>query len=423
MIDIKLLREQTEWVRQGIARKKFSCDLDQALQLDADRRRIITETEQLRAQQKSANTEMAQLPKGSEAFLAKVKEMKELAAEVKALQARQAEVEAAWEQVYMSIPNIPDVSVPDGHTEDDNVVAATWGDIASVSPHARPHYELPWFSEFVDLQRGTKITGAGFPVFIGDVARMVRGLIQFFLNENTAAGYLEMMPPYMVNPASATATGQLPDKEGQMYHVAGDDLYLIPTAEVPVTNYFRDEVLSVEQLPLKICGYSPCFRREAGSYGKDVRGLNRVHQFDKVELVKWVLPETSMDELESLRRDAESLIEKLGLPYRTLLMCAGDIGFPHAKQYDLEVWSGGQKRWLEVSSCSCFTDFQARRANIRYREGQDKPKFVHTLNGSALAIPRVLAAILENNLREDGRVTVPEALRPYVGKDVIGPVS
>lgn len=421
MFDLKFFRENIETIRAGIARKKFSCDLDAVLELDNQRRAVIQEAEELRAGQKSANAEMAKLAKGSEEFLAKVAEMKTLSAQVKELQARQAEVEEAWLQAYLAVPNIPHESVPDGANEDQNVVAHSWGDPGSVSEHARPHYDLPAFSSWVDLVRGTKVTGAGWPFFVGDGARLVRSLIQFFLDENTRAGYLEVNPPLCVNPQSATATGQLPDKEGQMYHVTAEDLYLIPTAEVPVTNLLRDEILNMDRLPIKACAYSPCFRREAGSYGKDVRGLNRVHQFDKVELVEWVHPDQSFDELEKLRRQSESLIEKLGLPYRTLLMCSGDIGFPHAKQYDLEVWAGGQKRWLEVSSCSNFTDFQARRAKIRFRDADGKPQVVHTLNGSALAIPRILAAILENNLNADGSITVPEVLRPWMGKDRIDP--
>ena len=252
------------------------------------------------------------------------------------------------------------------------------------------------------------------------MSQLVRALINFFLEEAGKNGYEEVHAPIVVNAASATATGQLPDKEGQMYLDQNEEIYLIPTAEVPVTNYYRDEILPAEQLPIKRCAYTPCFRREAGSWGKDVRGLNRLHQFDKVELVKWTHPDDSFEELEKLRTDAESLLQKLGLPYRVLLICSGDIGFPHSKQYDLEVWAAGQKRWLEVSSCSNFTDFQARRANIRFRSEEGKPKPVHTLNGSALAIPRVLAALLENNLQKDGKVKIPECLKKWFPKETIG---
>lgn len=418
MLDLRYFRENLDTIREGLARKKFDCDLEAVVALDEERRAIVRETEEKRAAQKAANQEMAALEKGSEAFKAKVAEMRGIAQEVKALQAKQAEVEARWEAAFVAVPNVPDPSVPDGRTEADNVVAKEWGDPAALKVETA-HYDIPWFSHYVDLERGTKITGAGWPVFRGQMARLVRSLLDFFLSENSRAGFEEVHPPLCVNPASATATGQLPDKEGQMYHVGGDDLYLIPTAEVPVTNFFRDEILGAEALPVKMCAYSPCFRREAGSYGKDVRGLNRVHQFDKVELVMWVHPEKGLEALEELRVHIESLVEKLGLPYRTLLMCSGDIGFPHAKQYDVEVWSAGQKRWLEVSSASWFTGFQARRANIRYRDANGKPQVVHTLNGSGLAIPRVLAAILENNLQPDGSVRLPEVLIPHFGSPVL----
>lgn len=419
MFDLKYFRENLETIRERVATKKFSVDLDAIIALDADRRKVIREAEEARAGQNAANGEMAKLAKGSPEFLEKVAEMKSMASRVKELQARQGEVEAAFQQALLSVPNMPHESVPVGDSEDDNVVHSSWGDVAAVSPHAKPHWDLPKFESWVDLGRGTKVTGAGWPFFVGDMARLVRSLLQFFLDENGRAGFVEMMPPLAVNPASATATGQLPDKEGQMYHVGGDNLYLIPTAEVPVTNYLRDEILDADSLPRYACAYSPCFRREAGSHGKDVRGLNRVHQFDKVELVKWVHPHTSFDELESMAEHVENLLRKLGLPYRRLLMCTGDIGFPHAKQYDFEVWAAGQERWLEVSSCSNFTDFQARRANIRFRGPDGKPRVVHTLNGSALAVPRVLAAILENNALEDGSVRIPEVLQSRFGAEIL----
>lgn len=419
MFDLKYFRDNVEMIRERLAAKKFAVDLDAVIALDTARREEIRRAEALRARQKAANAEMAALKKGSPEFLEKVAEMKALAAEVKELQARQAEAEAAFDQAFLAIPNIPHESVPVGRSEEDNVVHSSWGQIKNLNPHARPHWDLPKFESWVDLPRGTKVTGAGWPFFVGDMARLVRSLLQFFLDENSRAGFTEMMPPLCVNPASATATGQLPDKEGQMYHAGQDDLYLIPTAEVPVTNFYRDEIFDADTLPRYACAYSPCFRREAGSHGKDVRGLNRVHQFDKVEIVKWVHPDTSFDELESLAEHVEGLLRKLGLPYRRLLMCTGDIGFPHAKQYDFEVWAAGQQRWLEVSSCSNFTDFQARRANIRFRGPDGKPRVVHTLNGSALAIPRVLAALLENNAREDGSVSIPEVLRPWFGSDVL----
>jgi seryl-tRNA synthetase len=421
MLDLKYFRENIEAVRAGIARKKFACDLDAVLGLDERRRQIIREAEEKRAAQKAANAEMARLDKGSDAFRAKVAEMRAIAAEVKELQARQAEVEAEWDAAFLAVPNVPHASVPDGESEADNVVCHGWGDPRAVSPQAQAHYDIPWFSHYVDLERGTRIAGAGWPVFRGQMARLVRSLLEFFLEANTRAGYEEIHPPLCVNAASATATGQLPDKEGQMYFVPEDGLYLIPTAEVPVTNLYRDEILAADQLPFKACAYSPCFRREAGSYGKDVRGLNRVHQFDKVELVQWVHPDRGLEALEELRAHIQGLVEQLELPYRTLLMCGEDIGFPHAKQYDVEVWAGGQQRWLEVSSASWFTDFQARRANIRFRDEDGRPRVVHTLNGSGLAIPRVLAAILENNLQPDGSVRLPAVLAPHFGGAYLTP--
>jgi seryl-tRNA synthetase len=309
--------------------------------------------------------------------------------------------------------------VPEGRTPEENQVYATNGAVESASTHALPHWEIPGFSNLIDFARGAKVTGAGFPFLIGEGAKISRALLQFFLDEDVKAGYTEVSPPIFVNAASATATGQLPDKEGQMYETL-DKLYAVPTAEVPLTNFFRDEILDEDLLPVCRCAYTPCFRREAGSYGKDVRGLNRVHQFDKVELLKWVHPSSSYDELEKLRNDAERLLQKLELPYRVLLMCGGDLGFSQSKKYDLEVWAAGQKRWLEVSSCSNFESFQARRAQIRFRaKATGKPELVHTLNGSGLAVPRVLAALLENNLQSDGRVKIPAALVPYFGKEYL----
>ena len=420
MIDIKLLRENPDFVREQIARKKFKVDVDAILALDGERRGVIGQFEVARARQNAANSEMARLPKGSDEFKAKVAEMKLLSAEVKSLEAKVKEYDERWRELFLTLPNIPHPSVPNGRNETDNVVVRTVGETEGAFPHAKPHYDIAWFPRLVDLERGAKVTGAGFPFLVGDMARLMRALINFCLEEASRNGYTEFMSPLLVNAASATATGQLPDKEGQMYHMPVDDFYLIPTSEVPVTNYFRDEVFKEEELPVKRTCYTPCFRREAGSYGKDVRGLNRLHQFDKVEIVKWTHPETSFDELESLRDNAEGVLRKLGLPYRVLLICSGDIGFPHSKQYDLEVWAAGQKRWLEVSSCSCFTDFQARRANIRFRDKDGKLHFVHTLNGSALGLARTFAAILENGLQPDGTVKVPDVLVPMVGKQYVG---
>lgn len=421
MIDTKILRENPEIVRKAIADKRSDCDLDAVLKIDADWRAKLVEVEGLRSEQKAANTEMAGLPKGSPEFMAKVQVLKAASARMKQEDAVLKELETAVHEAMLTIPNISHSSVPVAPNEAGNETVATWGAIREAPAHAVPHYEIPWFNRIVDFDRGSKVTGAGFPFFVGQGARLVRSLLQFFLNEATEAGYEEVSTPLFVNADSATATGQLPDKEGQMYQTVEDSLYAIPTAEVPLTNFFRDEILDSSRLPISRCAYSPCFRREAGSYGKEVRGLNRVHQFDKVELVKWVHPDSSYDELEKLRANSENLLQKLGLPYRVLLMCTGDSGFAHAKSYDLEVWSVGQQRWLEVSSCSNFEAFQARRAGIRFRsEETGRPEYAHTLNGSALAVPRTFVAILENYLRPDGRVTIPEVLRPWFGADDLG---
>lgn len=420
MIDLRILREQPDKLRQKIALKKFDCDLDSIIAFDEVRRNILSEFENARAQQNAESKALAHLPKGSPEFKEAVLKLKEVSANVKALEQKADEAEKKWKSMLLTIPNMPDDSVPVGKSDKDNVTVYTWGDIDAIK-NAVPHWDLKFFNKLLDFPRGVKVTGAGFPFYVGDMARLVRSLLALFLEEAKNNGYEEVMCPIMVNTASATATGQLPDKEGQMYHDNQDDFYMVPTAEVPLTNFFRDETFEESQLPVYRCSYTPCFRREAGSWGKDVRGLNRLHQFDKVELVKWVKPETSFDELDKLRRDAEGILQKLNLPYRVLAICTGDIGFPHAKQFDLEVWAAGQKKWLEVSSCSCFTDFQARRAGIRFRPANGgKSEFVHTLNGSGLAIPRVLAALLENNVQDDGTVKVPEVLKKWYGKDFIG---
>jgi seryl-tRNA synthetase len=417
MLDPKLIRESPELVRAAIAKKHLSVDLDAVLAADAAWRALLQEAEHLRSVQKAANAAMASLRKGSPEFAQKLAEMREVSAQLKEREQGLKGAEERCREAMLTLPNLPHASVPEGATPEENVVFSTHGDPASVGAHALAHWDIPGFSRLFDFERGSKVTGAGFPFFIGDGARLVRSLVGFFLDEDARAGYVEVSPPIFVNAASATATGQLPDKEGQMYETTPDRLYAVPTAEVPLTNFFRDEILEEAALPVKRCAYTPCFRREAGSYGKDVRGLNRLHQFDKVELLKWVHPLRSYDELDLLRDDAEALLRRLGLPYRVLLMCGGDMGFAQAKKYDLEVWAAGQKRWLEVSSCSNFEAFQARRAQIRFRSRETgRAELVHTLNGSGLAVPRVLAALLENNLEADGRVRVPDALVPHFGK-------
>jgi seryl-tRNA synthetase len=417
MLDPKLVRESPELVRAAIAKKHLTVDLEAVLGADAAWRALLQEVEQLRAVQKAANAAMATLAKGSPEFAAKLAEMKAVSAQVKEKDGGLKAAEEKYREAMLTLPNLPHSSVPEGKSPLENVVHSTHGNPAGAGAHAVAHWDIPGFAKLFDFERGAKVTGAGFPFFIGEGARLVRALINFFLEEDTAAGYVEVSPPIFVNAASATATGQLPDKEGQMYETTPDRLYAVPTAEVPLTNFFRDEILDESALPVRRCAYTPCFRREAGSYGKDVRGLNRLHQFDKVELLKWVHPSSSYDELDALKADVERMLVKLGIPYRVLLMCGGDLGFAQSKKYDLEVWAAGQKRWLEVSSCSNFEAFQARRAQIRYRSKESgKAELVHTLNGSGLAVPRVLAAILENNLEPDGRVRIPEALVPHFGK-------
>ena len=396
-----------------LSRKKFLFDLDKVMLLDEKRREAISASEQARAGQKAANNEMSQLAKGSPEFLAKVSEMKDLASKVKELEAVAKHANDEFNVAFMTVPNIPHDSVPDGKGEEDNQSVSTWGNTEGDFPNAVPHYDIPWFEKMIDFPRGVKVTGAGFPFFVGEMSQLVRALINFFLDEAFINGYEEVHSPIVVNAASATATGQLPDKEGQMYLDQNEEIYLIPTAEVPVTNFYRDEILTAEQLPIKRCAYTPCFRREAGSWGKDVRGLNRLHQFDKVELVKWTHPDESFEELESLRADAEKLLQKLELPYRVLSICSGDIGFPHSKQYDLEVWAGGQKRWLECSSVSNFKTYQSNRMNLKIRDNKDKV-LAHTLNGSALALPRIVAAILETHQDKD-EINVPKVLHNYTG--------
>ena len=417
MLDPKLVRESPELVRAAIAKKHLAVDLDSVLGADAAWRALLVEVEQLRSVQKAANSAMAALAKGSPEFLSKLAQMRAVSAQLKERDGALKAADEKCREAMLTLPNLPHSSVPEGRTPQENVVYSTHGDTGAVGAHAAPHWDIPGFFRLFDFERGAKVTGAGFPFFIGDGARLVRALVNFFIEEDARAGYVEVSPPIFVNAASATATGQLPDKEGQMYETTPDRLFAVPTAEVPLTNFFRDEILDEAALPVKRCAYTPCFRREAGSYGKDVRGLNRVHQFDKVELLKWVHPSSSYGELDALRDDAESLLRKLEIPYRVLLMCGGDLGFAQSKKYDLEVWAAGQKRWLEVSSCSNFEAFQARRAQIRFRSKESgKAELVHTLNGSGLAVPRVLAAILENNLEADGRVRIPSVLQPFFGK-------
>jgi seryl-tRNA synthetase len=429
MLDIKFIREHRDEVKNGVAKKgEDPSRVDDALALDEQRRHLLQQAELLKAKKNASAAEIARKKsKGEDTRLsdgqasAVFEAMRKVSDEIKALDESLATIEADLRDALLAIPNIPHASVPVGKTPAENQVIATWGEIPTIDFPPKPHWELVERLGIIDFPRGVKITGAGFPVYIGKGAKLERALINFFLDEAEAAGYTELLPPLVVNAASATGTGQLPDKEDQMYVATKDEFYLIPTAEVPVTNFYRDEILNEKRLPIKFCAYTPCFRREAGSYGKDVRGLNRVHQFDKVELVKFVHPSTSYDELERLRADAERLLQKLGLHYRVLLMCSGDLGFTQTKKYDLEVWSLGQQKWLEVSSCSNFESYQARRMNIRFKvTAGGKPEIVHTLNGSGLALPRIVAAIIENYQTPEGKVLVPKALHKYTGFEVIG---
>ena len=421
MLDLRFIREHPDLVREGTRKKGEADKITDVLHLDEQRRELIAKTESLKNRRNIVSEEIAKLKKSGQDASGPIAEMNKVKEDVKKLDDELRAVEEELNKLLLTIPNVPHPSVPEGKTPADNQIMSSWGKLNEIDFAPKPHWEIAEKLGIIDFERGTKIAGAGFPLYRGAGATLQRALINFFLDEAHVRGYTEIQPPLMINEASAIGTGQLPDKEDLMYIVERDNLYLIPTAEVPVTNIFRDEILLERDLPIKFCAYTPCFRREAGSYGKDVRGLNRVHQFDKVELVKFVHPGVSYNELEGLRNDAEQLLQKLGLPYRVLLMCTGDMGFTQSKKYDLEVWSMGQKRWLEVSSISNFEAFQARRANIRFRTSDGgKPEFVHTLNGSGLALPRVVATIIENYQTPEGKIVVPKALHKYTGFEVIG---
>jgi seryl-tRNA synthetase len=422
MLDIRFIREHPDVVKEGVKKKgEDSARVDEILKLDEQRRHLLQKSEALKSRKNAVSSDVARMKSKGEDATTVITEMKIFSDNIKMIDDELKAVDEKLHSALLLVPNIPHPTVPAGKTPAENQVIAAWGEEPVIDFKPKPHWELIEKLNIIDFARGTKITGAGFPVHVGKGAQLERALINFFLDEAIANGYTELFPPLVVNAASATGTGQLPDKEDQMYVVTRDDFYLVPTAEVPVTNFFRDEILQQRQLPVKFCAYTPCFRREAGSYGKDVRGLNRVHQFNKVELVKIVHPDSSYNELESLRQDAERLLQKLGLKYHVLLMCSGDLGFTQTKKYDLEVWAMGQQKWLEVSSVSNFEAFQARRMNIRFKpDGGGKPEIVHTLNGSALALPRVVAAILEQYQTPEGKVIVPKALHKYTGFEIIG---
>ena len=419
LADIRAKRDELE---QALAKRHLNAGetLDAILAVDEKRRAIQTDLDQTLAESNRLSREIGSLFKAgkkdeAEAMKAETSGLKEAA---QALRDAQSEVEQELQNLLYTLPNAPHHLVKAGKSEQDNEVVDAFGGQPELDESAQPHWDLADKYKLIDFDLGAKVTGSGFPFYMGKGARLQRALIQFFLDEANKAGYTEYIPPFLVNEASGIGTGQLPDKEGQMYFMPEDDLYLIPTAEVPLTNIFRDVILNEEQLPIKLCGYTPCFRREAGSYGKDVRGLNRLHQFDKVEIVQLAHPDRSHQLLDEMVAHVVSLLKKLELPFRTLRLCGGDLGFASAITYDLEVWSAGQKRWLEVSSVSNFETFQANRLKCRFKGSDGKTQLVHTLNGSALALPRILAALLENNQFEGG-IRIPEVLRSYTGFDSI----
>lgn len=421
MIDIKLLRQDAPGVRAALARRldpSLEVALDQLAALDRRRRETLTRTESLKAKRNAASEEVARRKKAKEPADELLEELKRSGEEAKSLEAEVRSIEADLDQVLMRVPNLPLPAVPDGDASQNRVLKEV-GERPAFAFQPRPHWEIGDALRLFDLPRGAKITGSGFPLFLGAGARLVRALKNFMLDLHTREhGYLEVAPPFLVNRASMTGTGQLPKFEDELYQVPGDELFLIPTAEVPVTNIYRDEILEAADLPMGLCAWTPCFRREAGAAGKDTRGLIRVHQFDKVELVRLCRPEESPAEHERMTRHAETVLERLEIPYRRVALAAGDTGFASACTYDLEVWAAGVGNWLEASSASTFTDFQARRASIRYRpEPGAKPEFVHTLNASGVAFPRTIIALLENNQQADGSVRVPPALVPYLGTD------
>jgi seryl-tRNA synthetase len=422
MLQIQRIRQQPEAIIEGL--KKRGIDATQTvndlIDLDAQRRGIRHQMEEKQARSNALAKEIGQLfksGKGAEANELKA-ETGTLKQEIKALNEELQSLEEKEHDLILTLPNVPHESVPSGKDENDNEEVSRKGEIPTLHEGAKPHWDLASEYNLIDFELGVKISGAGFPVYVNHGARLQRAMINFFLDENRAAGYTEYQPPHFVNAASGYGTGQLPDKEGQMYEMPLDGLYAIPTAEVPITNIFRDEIVKAADFPIKSTGYTPCFRREAGSYGKDVRGLNRLHQFDKVEIVSITDPESSYALLDEMVAHVAGLLDKLELPYRILRLCGGDAGFTSALTYDFEVYSAAQERWLEVSSVSNFETFQANRLKLRYRDENGKTQLCHTLNGSAMALPRVLAALLENHQTPEG-IKIPEALVSYTGFDII----
>lgn len=415
MIDPKLIRENIDSVSAALAKRGAPFDTGRLSALDERRRELIRETEKLKNEKNTLSNEIAKIRKSGEDAAEKIGGLKSLGTMIEGLSEELKSVEDEWERTLLIVPNIPDSSVPEGAGETDNRVAKTWGEKPLFDFEPKAHWELGEDLDILDFKRAAKITGARFTLYKSHGALLERALINFMLDLHVKDhGYTEVLPPFMVNRASMTGTGQLPKFEEDLFRLDGVDYFLIPTAEVPVTNIHSDEILREEQLPIKYVAYTPCFRKEAGAHGKDTRGLTRQHQFNKVELVKFAHPERSFEELEALLLDAEDVLKRLGIHYRVSELCTGDLGFSSAKTYDIEVWLPGQAIYREISSCSNFTDFQARRAKIRYRKQGGKAELVHTLNGSGLAIGRTVMAVMENYQRQDGTITVPEALKPYM---------
>jgi seryl-tRNA synthetase len=425
MIDIKLIRENPELVKEGIKNKNDKSDIDEILKLDTLRREKLQLVEELKAKRNTASQQIGKLKKAGESTDAIMAEMKQVSDEIKKLDDEVREVNEKFKTLISWVPNLPDKTTPVGKNADDNVEVRKWQpeDFDFEDDFKKlDHIELGKKLGILDFERGAKISGSGFPVYVGKGATLERALINFMLDYHlNNHGYSEVFPPFLVNSDSMFGTGQLPKMQDDMYHAEKDELYLVPTAEVPITNLHRNEILKEEQLPVKYVAYSACFRREAGSYGKESKGFLRVHQFNKVEMVKLVKPETSYDELEKIVSDAEDILKELKIPYRVLLLCSGDLSFAAAKCYDIETWSPAENKWLEASSCSNFEDFQARRANIKFRKKDEKkPIFLHTLNGSGLATSRLMVSILENYQTPEGKIIVPKVLQKYTGFNMIG---
>ena len=417
MLDIRRIRNNTEEVKNQLSKRGGEYNIDLIVQLDESRRKLLVEVEEMKAKQNQVSKEIPKLKKEGKDASEVLKEMKELSDKVTQKDIEVKEVEAKLHEAILEIPNIPNADIVVGASDEDNVEIRKVGEPYNFSFEVKPHWDLGTDLDILDFERATKLTGARFTLFKGLGATLERALINFMLSMHTTKhGYTEVSPPFMVNRQSMIGTGQLPKFEEDMFKISGKEFYLIPTAEVPVTNIHRDEILDEEKLPLYYTAYTPCFRQEAGSAGRDTRGIIRNHQFDKIELVKLVKPENSYEELEKLTDNAEQILKALNIPYRVVELCTGDIGFSSAKTYDIEVWMPSYGRYVEISSCSNFEDFQARRANLRYRSKETgKPEFVHTLNGSGLAVGRTLAALLENYQQEDGSIVIPEALRPFMG--------